>query len=1193
MMQLATVAYVEKARTGGFYVTAPLLMAEMTVIGSILSLLAAAAFAGDAAARDAETRLSPLLFTTPLGKSAFLAGRFLAALLLNAALAVAVQLGVFLALTSRTLEPSLSGPFRFATFAEAYLTFGLPNAFVTTACLFAAALLTRRSVTTFLVSVVLFALVVVSWQLVATRLGFWQLGQVMDPFGLTTLSNLSLTWTPAAKSVRSIPLDGTLLMNRFVWLLLSTAVLGFAAVRFGFTLAAAGAAQRGRRSRVVHADASSEAGVATVVARAAPIAPALALGHTTTISRFNVRTRLSQTGAIAWEAFRGVALSWSGLLLVALLIFLVLSWPTLMEDMGTAMLPTTEQLTRYLGSPELIWMIIPLFTVYYAGELVWRERDARVNDLTDTTPVPDGAQLAGRVLGLGLILVVLQAIRLLAGIFVQARLGYYNFEVGLYLRMLFGVQLVDYLLFAVLAVVVHVLVNQKYAGHLVVLLVYGLMRFAGSLGVEHNLAVYASDPGLAYSDMRGFDPYLGPFLWFKAYWSAWAFVLLVLAGVFAVRGREQDVRSRLRNARRRLTPRLRVAAAVAVGLVGMLGGFIFYNTNVLNAYRTTADQDAWRAEYERRYGRYKGVPQPMLNATTLRVELHPADRRAEVHGTYQLVNRTAWPIDTIHVATATLVSTSGLRFNRAATPLLRDDEYGHRSFKLAPALQPGDSVRLDFEVRFAPTGFVNGATDASVAANGTYIELRDWLPSIGYQTNRELGGVGARRQYGLATRPAVRALADTAARTNVAAGRERIALDVVVGTVAGQLAVAPGGLRRTWNEGARTYYQYATDVPIRNDVAIYSAKYIVRDAQWKNVAIQIVHHPRDTTNVDRMVRSVQASLEYFTTRFGPYPHRQLRMVEYPGRGNSLHSAPVNIAFREGFALFNPGSGATRLDFPFAVVAHEVAHQWWGNQLTPASVEGAPLLTESLAWYSAMGVVEATYGAPHLAALLAEMRSAYLVPGLRADVPLVRATDWLSVYRRGPFAMYALREYVGASLVDQALRTLLAKYGTGGREQPTALDLHRELRGVTPDSLAYLLDDLFLVNTFWDVATEAVSAERAGDGRYRVTLDVRARKVAVDSTGSEEDVSMNDFFEIGVYGRAPEHGQATPLYLRRHRVRSGTQRITVTVPEAPASVGIDPRTLLIDPNTSDNRRDVPPAAGPRSVDVLGAPQGRAR
>ena len=99
--------------------------------------------------------------------------------------------------------------------------------------------------------------------------------------------------------------------------------------------------------------------------------------------------------------------------------------------------------------------------------------------------------------------------------------------------------------------------------------------------------------------------------------------------------------------------------------------------------------------------------------------------------------------------------------------------------------------------------------------------------------------------------PMVPSLDDLEARHD--AGRAvRIAFEAVVGTDDGQVAVAPGRLRRTWTEDGRRYFHYATDAPIRNDYAFFSAAYAVHEGRWNDpsirlagqgTSIEIVHHP--------------------------------------------------------------------------------------------------------------------------------------------------------------------------------------------------------------------------------------------------------------------------------------------------------------------------------------------------------------
>ena len=442
------------------------------------------------------------------------------------------------------------------------------------------------------------------------------------------------------------------------------------------------------------------------------------------------------------------------------------------------------------------------------------------------------------------------------------------------------------------------------------------------------------------------------------------------------------------------------------------------------------------------------------------------------------------------------------------------------------------------------------------------------MPAIGYQRNRELDAAGVRRQYGLARRPAVPSLDDAEAR-RIRVGGDPITFEAIVGTSGDQVAVAPGALRRTWTEGGRRYFHYLTDVPINNQYGVFSARYALHEEQWnpstgsgQAVAIQIFHHPGHAGNLGRMVASVRASLDHYTRQFGPYPYSYIRLIENPVRGMGVATEAATVEYGEGFSLLNPGNGPQDLDIVFAVVAHGVARGWWGMQVAPADVEGAGLLDVSLETYSAMRVVEETLGPEHLRRYLLSMREEFSPPRTRAAPPLLRATDSFSCARKGPFALYAMREYIGKDRVDDALRSLLKKHGSGVPPLPTSLDLYRELQAVTPDSYQYLLRDLFEKNTFWELETERATAKQTAAGAWQVTLDVRARKVVVDEAGVETEVPMDDWIEVGVF----DEGEP---YLQKHRIRSGKQTITVTVPQKPARAGIDPRHLLSDLGETDN------------------------
>ena len=1179
--------------TDGTHLNAPGTIAFFTVFGSVIWVVTGGVVAGDAATRDRQTRMHPLAYTTPVRKGSYLGARFLAALALNGLVLLALYAGFLLSHYGPGAKTGLLGPFRPASYLTGYGFLALPAVFVTTALQFAGAALTGRAVASYVASVLLIVFSQFGGTTVRFMLEWKVLGSLMDLLGTGIVAEME-GWTPLDKNTRLVLPEGAWLWNRIAWLAVAAGALAFTYFRFRLAHVEPGARGPGLFGR--------RRDPARAAAPASPDASSAGSGYPIPVNvpviprDFAWATPARQALAIARASFRVIATSRGGLALVAALAAGTgLFAPEYMEWLGVPLFARTEEVLRTvappLGSYRTPWIIIPLLTLFYAGELVWREREAGLSELADTAPVPEWAMFLGKLGGLALGIAAWVGCLLGAGLIAQLVMGYHHFEMGVYLKALFGIQLTNYLLFAGLVLAIHVLVNHKYTGHVVACGAYGYILFAPAIGVEHKLLVYASDPGWSYSDMRGFGPFITPWLWFKGYWASWALLLAVLATLFWVRSKEGGLKARLRLARHRFT-RHKPAALVALGLVAGTGGFIFYNTNVRNAYASAADRRAMRAEYERRYGPYARTPQPVLARIQLHVELYPGEGAADIRGKYHLVNRSHAAIDTLHISTVPGAGTTDVSFGRTATPVVRDDELGYQVYALPDPLRPGDSLQMRFEVRIRPRGFGNDGVEAAVVANGSHVTSDAWMPVIGYREDRRLRNARDRAAHGLPPRPEKPPLHDAAARRDARHARQ-LDFEAVVGTTGDQVAVAPGDLRRTWTKGGRRYFHYVTNAPIHNEYAIFSARYAVREAQWqpratppreagthgargpdslaKPVTIQVYHHPSHDANVGRMVKSARASLAYYARAFGPYPYSHFRVLERPGPGRGMHAAPMTIDYQEGYSLMNPAPGG--LDLPYHIMAHEVAHQWWGFRLSPAAVEGAGLLVESLATYSAMQVVEETLGYAHLLRYLSQMRREYEVPRSRAAPPLLRADDAFMLYRKGPFALFALRNYIGKDRVNDAIRRMLPGEAPNP-PLPTTLDFYRALRAVTPDSLHALVHDLFAANTFWELKTEAATARQTRSGTWQVTLQVDARKVTADRTGIETNLPMQDWIEIGVYApRGAGKSSAKVRYLRKHRIRSGRQTIILHVPEKPGRAGIDPNHLLNDWETDDNVRAV--------------------
>ncbi len=533
---------------GAITANAPQQLATFAIGLSAFAIMISAALFGDAAVRDPAAGMDPLVFTTPLRKVEYLGGRFLAALAVNSVVLLAIPLGLAAAMLMPPDHPGSYGPFRVAAYVQPYVLLLLPNLVFSGAVLFTIGILARHVIPVYLGAVGL----MVCYGLLGNYLMNPEsavVAVVADPLGINALSRMAAYWTPAEKNARLIGFPSTLLWNRATWLALAALVLVGLHARFRFSHP--DTAGRGGRNRTLTEEEPT---------RATPVAVPR------TAKSFGMRTAARQTFAVARNALTEIIATRSFVLVLIAAVVLTLLWGWNVGDtvFETATWPVTFLLAEHVLSMRVLPIIYVLIALY-AGELVWKERESGVAEIADAAPVPEGVALVGRFLALVAMLALVQAAIMLGGIIIQAAHGYFRFEIDLYARILFGLNLTNFALLAALAMTLHVVVNHKYVGHILVLLALLAMQGLDRMGlVRHYMLLYGRDPGWTYSDMNGFGPFLEPWLWFKLYWAAWALLLTVMAALLWVRGRESGMRRRLRQARARFTGPVPRAAGAAV-----------------------------------------------------------------------------------------------------------------------------------------------------------------------------------------------------------------------------------------------------------------------------------------------------------------------------------------------------------------------------------------------------------------------------------------------------------------------------------------------------------------------------------------------------------------------------------------------------------------------------------------------------
>jgi aminopeptidase N len=1160
-----TIDQIQIGSGGNIHKNSPQAIGQTSLIMTVFFMFAATAFVANVIVRDDETGYGPIIRSTRVSKFDYLFGRFTGAFFAVALAFAAVPLAMFAGSLMPWVDPETLGPNRLGDYVFAYLWLALPGLFLTSAIFFALATATRSMMATYL-GVAAFLVVYLILNALTRDPDLRKVAAYFEPFGLAAFGLATRYFTAADANTMVPPIEGALFWNRLIWLALAA---GFLALAYGIFRFETKGARADRKART-----EPEA----PPPRASGPLPAPTFGAATARAQLIKRTRFEMAQVFKSPAF-----------LVLLLLGLFNALGALIlgsEQNGAVLYPVTRWVINVLnGAFTFIVMVVAIF---YAGELVWRERERKTHEIVDATAVPDWAFVVPKTLAIALVLLATLLVSVVAGVAVQAGKGFTDFQLGKYLVWYVVPNAVDWTLIAVLAVFLQAISPHKFVGWgLMVLFFISTLTF-NQLGLEHNLYNYGGTPAQPLSDMNGQGDYAGFAAWFRAYWSACAVILLVLAYGLWRRGTETRLLPRLKRLPRRLASPAGLVGGLALAAMVGLGGYIYQNTNVWNEYRTRIDEEKFLADYEKAFLKYEKVVQPSITDVVLDLDLHPHEPRLVTRGTYRLVNDTTVPISQLHVrldrdTKATRLTLTG------ASKVQVFDRFNYRIFTFDRPLPPGGQATLAFETLIAQHGFKNSGNTTRIVDNGTFVNNFEFAPIIGMGRERLLQDRAKRRKYGLTPQLRPPKLEDRAAQAkNYLANADWVNADITLHTEADQTPVAPGYQVSDVTAGGRRTIRYRTDAPVLNFFSVQSARYAIAKVKYKGVDLAIYYDAQHPWNVARMTKALETGLDYYQANFSPYQFHQARILEFPDYAQFAQAFANTMPYSEGIGFIEDGTRPDKIDYPTYVTAHELAHQWWAHQIIGADMQGATSLSETLAQYSALIVMEKTYGPDGIRRFLKRELDSYLRSRggeLIEELPLDRVEDQAYIhYRKGSLVMYLLRDQMGEAKVNAALRRLLAQHAFKGAPYPRSQDLVDALRAQAGDDprMQRLITDLFEKITLYDLKTRTAVARKRADGRYDLTLTVEARKLYANGQGKETEAPLQDErFDIGAFSAEPGKkgfGAKDVIYFRPRPIRSGVQSFTITVDKPPKYAGLDPYNKRIDRNSDDNAIKVTSAGG---------------
>ena len=1146
---------------GNVHRNSPMVIMFLMMAFTFFGVLTSTAYAANSVHRDFELGTDSLFFSSPIKKGQYLFGRFFGSF----AIGVLVFLGVATAIAIGSKMPWVDqetvGPFLLKPYLFSFIAIVIPNLLLIAAIFFAVAILTRSLLATYASAIGFYVLYAIAGSYLG-NLENERLASLFDPFGSGVIDITTRYWTVFEKNNNVIPVSGIFLWNRLIWIGVAIVVFGIAYLNFSMTT--------GKRisKRKLKREAAKQA---TPIDRTAVALPRVeqSFGGKWSWTQYTHATRVELITILKSIPF----------IVILVLAMLNVIGGALNQDTlyGTPVYPVTLLMVDTIRGGFLLFVVI--LATFFAGELVWRERALKMNEVHDAMPQPTWTVWASKLTALMILVFITIGVACVTTMGVQTGRRYFSYEMFVYLRGAFLVLGIGMLFVTLLSFFAQALTGNRFVGFGVMLLYIVGLRALPALHFEHNLYRPFSRPGAPYSDMNGFGHFaLGQF-WFDVYWLFVGGVLLAIAHLFWTRGTESAFVQRLKIAKARFGKS--VAAAITLFGVAAIstGCYIYYNTNVLNRYTPSDKAEERSVQFEKTYKKYERIPQPRITDVQANVDLIPERRAVNIHGVYTLVNKTAAPISDLHI----LINPEVKKWSYTipgAHATLDDRRLGYAIYKVEPPMAPGATLPMTFDVNIAFTGFANEAQFNEIVYNGTFINNQQTFPHLGYQPFAELQDRAKRKKYGLPPIIRMAKQDDMRARQNSALGRDSdwINLDTTVSTSPDQIAIAPGYLQREWNANGRRYFHYKTTSPILGFWSYLSARYTVKRDHWRDIPIEIYYDAKHPYNVDRMIDAIKKSLDYYTANFTPYQHKQVRILEFPRYARFAQSFPNTIPFSESIGFIADLRDKDAIDYVFYVTAHEVGHQWWGHQIPGADVQGATMVVESMAQYSALMVMEREYGKDQMRRFLKYELNRYLRGRggeLVAEMPLQYVEDQQYIhYGKGSVAMYALRDAIGEDKVNEALRNFLHKHAFETAPYTTAGDLIAEFHAVAPPEKQQIIRDLFETITLWDDrTTDATYAELPG-GKYKVTLTVESKKERDDGTGKTTLAPLDEWIDVGVLGdpgKSKLHDNV--LVMQKAHITQPKSTFEFIVNQKPVKAGIDPLNKLIDRNPDDNTKSV--------------------
>ncbi len=1111
--------------------------------------------AGMAVLQDEEQKVGEVLHSTPLRPGEYLWGKFLAVLTTYLGVLVVHVLATafFNHIVPHPKAAEFRGPFALVNYLRPALIFGLPVILFVAGTAFAIGERARRPILVFFLpaaSILFSGFFLWNWSPSWLSPAVNRLLMLIDPAGVRWIVE---TWIKVDRGVEfynhaPVGYDAPFLLSRLAFVAIGLGAVAATERHFARTLRGAQRVRRGRESAEAVAGGAPEgavgaAGTLDLAAQATLPFTAGRLGQRSSGPGF-------LRGAVHVLRFELAELkSQPGLYLFVPLM--------LLQTLGTCLTAVGAFDTPVLLTPGAIavramntlTLLNAFLLLFYTVESLRRERNTGLFQIYFATPARTASILFGKVLAnaaVGVVVTLATFVGAAIALIVQGRVG---LELQPFV-LVWGLLLVPtYIVWTSFVMFLFALTNNRYTTYglgLAALAATGLVQMLGKMSWVGNWDLWGV---LLWSDMGHFEIDRLALLLNRLAMLGLSVLFVVLTmRIFPRRDRDAT-----RTVHRLAAPAvLSGCARMAPYAIVPAAALVVLGLQVDSGFQGRATEKIQKDYWKQNLATWKDAPQADIRHAEIDLDLEPARRQFRVEGSYSLINAEEKPL-------ARFAFTGGTHWTDVAWTMNGaeyEPEDRTRLYVFTPPapLQPGDTLRIGFRYqgRF-PKGITKNGRGASEFVLPSGVVLTSFSPSFvpvpGFQ---EEIGVDKDNRYEPRVYPDDFYIGPT---KPIFGARSPFTTRIRITVPEAYTANSVGTRQSETTEAGRRTLVWESDHPVRffNVVA----------GRWQERAGQgtlVYYYPKHRYNVDEMSAGLDAALRWYSEWFYPYPWRELKLSEFPALAFYAQGFPTNITFSEGIGFLTKND--PRSNAAFMVTAHESAHQWWANLLTPGEGPGGEILSEGMAHFSTALLTEQEKGVGARIEFCKRIESRYGDERqVDSERPLVkidgsRAGDETVEYDKGGWVFWMLLNRMGREHALAGIRHFIEVY-KDGPDYPVLQDFIAAMRPFAPDSTAY---DDFVQQWFFQVVVPeyrlAEAKRTGGEGSWTVTARVKnagAGRMPVEIAAVSGD-------------RFDKEGQPEPAYRdARATVVLGAgeeQEVTIACDFEPKRVVVDPDALVL-------------------------------